>query len=70
MREVWITINDVPKIHQSYPTQEDYSLILPDNEIPILFFLNGIFLCLITRNPTTDKLQHCDKIFITPYIQS
>ena len=66
MREAGLEVNDKPKIHCDDPSIEDHSIYCHDADLRIPLQLHGIFSYFHTRMPTSEELQSCDKMLITP----
>lgn len=66
MRMRGVIVNDVPKIHCKEPTVRDHAICFEDIDLRIQLRLQGIFSVFHHRAPTTDELQQCDKVFMTP----
>ena len=66
LREAGVIINDVPKIHVQDPTENDHAIVFPDESLRIPLQLNGIFSYFHTRMPTSQEIDECTKIIITP----
>ena len=69
MREIGGTLNDTPKIHCTDPTSKDHCIKFSDSELKIPLHINSTFFFFNKRRPTSDELQSCEKIFITPDLQ-
>ena len=61
-----MVVKDTSKIHCTIPTVEDHSISFEDIGLRIQLQLKGIFSIFHHRVPTSDKLQGCDKVFLTP----
>ena len=66
MRMRGVIVNDIPKIHCKEPTVRDHAICFEDIDLRIQLRLQGIFSVFHHRAPTTDELQQCDKVFMTP----
>ena len=66
LREAGVIINNVPKIHVQDPTENDHAIVFPDESLRIPLQLNGIFSYFHTRMPTSQEIDECTKIIITP----
>ena len=66
LREAGVIINDVPKIHVQDPTENDHAIVFPDESLRIPLQLNGIFSYFHSRMPTSQEIDECTKIIITP----
>ena len=66
MREAGIIVNDTPKIHVPNPDSSDHSISFPMSNLDIPLQLMGTFSYFSSRNPTSDEIHSCDKIFLTP----
>ncbi len=64
MREVDLTVNDVPKNQVEEPNVDDHSIILPENDfkIPLLFL--GVFSYFSISKPTTEVLNETEEIYM------
>ena len=62
LREVGLTISEVPKIHCDEPIVEDRSIYDDVTKIWIPLKLDGIFLYFQTLAFTLDEMQRCDVI--------
>ena len=66
MRIRGVIVNDVPKIHCKDPTVRDHAICFEGIDLRIQLHLQGIFSVFHHRAPTSDELQQCDKVFMTP----
>jgi hypothetical protein len=66
MRMGGVVVNNTPKIHCIEPSTEDHCLSFKDSELRIPMQIMGMFLFFHCRMPVADKLESCDKIFLTP----
>jgi hypothetical protein len=66
MRAGGVIINDIPKIHCEYPTDNDHCISFRNHDLHIRLRLIGTFSYFNHHVPTIDELQGCDKLFITP----
>jgi len=66
LREAGVLMNDVPKIHVKDPTENDHAIVFPDDNLQIPLQLHSIFSFFHTRMPTTQEIDQCTKIIITP----
>ena len=53
----------------NYPTPNNHCIAFFESELHIPLHINGTFSFFYTRNPTTDRIQSREKIFITIYHQ-
>ena len=65
MRMRGIIVKDTPKIHCVASTVEDHSISFEDGDLRIQLQLKGVFSFFHHRVPTSDKLQGCNKVFLT-----
>ena len=66
MRESGITVNEKPKIHVLNPESSDHSITFPSSNLSIPLQLWGAFSYFASKTPTSDEIEACDKIFMTP----
>ena len=66
MRVGGVIGKDTPKIHCKTPTLEDHLISFVDIDLRIKLQLKGIFSIFHHRVSTSDELQGCDKVFLTP----
>ena len=67
MREVGITVNEVPKIQVTDPTQDDHAILFPETGFRIPLSLWGVFSYFPTSKPTrADLVDPTDVYLITP----
>ena len=66
MRESGSSVNKTPKIYCTDPTSKDHYITFADSDLKIPLHINGTFYFFHKRRRTTDELQSCEKIFITP----
>ena len=66
MREAGLTVNEVPKIHVQNPDSSDHAITFPSSNLSIPLQLWGTFSYFSSRTPTSDEIDSCDKIFMTP----
>ena len=71
LREAGITINDVPKIHISSPTEELHSIMFQETNFQIPLSLYGTFSYFPTSKPSIKDLEEPDDIYVlTPTISN
>ena len=66
LREEGVEVNETPKIHVKNITVEHHSIYLRDINLRIPLPLWGVFLYFPSRKPTSDELEACDKVILTP----
>jgi hypothetical protein len=66
MRAGGVIVNDIPKIHCKNPSSSDHSISFHNSPLCIPLKLSGTFSYFNHRVPTSEELQGCDKLFITP----
>ena len=66
MHESGATVNDTPNIHCTDPNLNDHCINFSESELKIPLYINGKIYFFYKRRPTSDKLQLCEKIYITP----
>ena len=66
LREAGIIVNDTAKIHLKDPGKHDHAIVCPNDDLLIPLSLNGIFSFFHTRLPTTEEVQTCPVICMTP----
>ena len=64
LREAGITINEVPKIHVSSPTEEHHSIMFQEANFRIPLSLCGTFSYLPTNKPITQDLEEPDDVYV------
>ena len=69
LREAGITINEVPKIHVTSPTEEHHAIIFQETNFRIPLSLHGTFSYFPTSKPTIQELEEPDNAYVlTPKI--
>ena len=67
LREAGITINEVPKIHVSSPTEENHSIMFHETNFRIPLSVYGTFSYFSTSKPSTKDLEEPDDVYaLTP----
>ena len=66
MCESGAKVNYTPKIYCTDPTLKYHCIIFANSELNIPLHINGTFSFFRTSRPTSDEIQSCEKIFITP----
>ena len=66
LREAGLEVKDTPKIHVNDPAANDHSLAFHEHELRIPLQLWGVFLFFHSRCPTSEEVQHNDRLFLTP----
>ncbi len=66
MRAGGVTVNDVPRIHCTNPSDDDHCIIFPESDFRIPLHLDGTFSYFNSRLPIAEELHFADKFFITP----
>ena len=64
LREMGVTMNDVPKIHKEDPTVDDHVLMFMETGLRIPLSLWGIFSYFPTSKPTHDDLLNPTEVYI------
>ena len=64
LREAVITINEVPKIHVSSPTEENHSVMFQETNFRIALSLYGTFSYFPTSKPSTKDLEEPDDVYV------
>ena len=64
LREMGVTVNDVPKIHKEDPTVDDHSITFVEMGFRIPLSLWGIFSYFPTSKPTHDDLLNPNEVYI------
>ena len=64
LREMGVTVNDVPKIHKEDPTVDDHAITFVEMEFRISLSLWGIFSYFPTSKPTHDDLLNPNEVYI------
>ena len=64
LREMGVTVNDVPKIHKKDPTVNDHMITFMEMGFRIPLSLWGIFSCFPTSKPTHDNLLNPTEVYI------
>ena len=69
LKEAGITINEVPKIHESSPTEEHHAIIFQETNFQIPLSLNGTFSYFPTSKPSIKDLEEPENVYVlTPTI--
>ena len=64
LREMGVTVNDVPKIHKEDPTVDDHAITFVETGFRIPLSLWGIFSYFPTSKPTHDDLLNPNEVYI------
>ena len=64
LREAGITINEVPKIHVSSPTEEHHSIMFEETNFQISLPLYGTFSYFPTTKPSTKDLEEPGDVYV------
>ena len=64
LREMGVTVNDVPKIHKDDPTVDDHAITSAETGFRIPLSLWGIFSYFPTSKPTHDDLLNPNEVYI------
>ena len=64
LREMGVTVNDVPKIHKEDPTVDDHAITFVEMGFQIPLSLWGIFSYFPTSKPTYDDLLDPNEVYI------
>ena len=64
LREMGVTVNDVPKIHTEDPTVDDHAITFVETGFRIPLSLRGIFSYFPTSKPTHDDLLNPNEVYI------
>ena len=64
VREMGVTVNDVPKIHKEDPTVDDHMITFMETGFRIPLSLWGIFSYFPTSKPTHDDLLNPTEVYI------
>ena len=64
LREMGVTVNDVPKIHKEDPTVDDHVITFVEMGFRIPLSLWGIFSYFPTSKPTHDNLLNPNEVYI------
>ena len=64
LREMGVTVNDVPKIHKEDPTVEDHAITFAETGFRIPLSLWGIFSYFPTSKPIQDDLLNPNEVYI------
>ena len=64
LREMGVTMNDVPKIHKEDPTVDDHAITFMETGFRIPLSLWGIFSYFPTSKPTHDDLLNPNEVYI------
>ena len=64
LREMGVTVNDVPKIHKEDPTLDDHAITFVETGFRIPLSLWGMFSYFPTSKPTHDNLLNPNEVYI------
>ena len=64
LREMGVTVNDIPKIHKQDPTVDDHAITFVETGFRIPLSLWGIFSYFPASKPTHDDLLNPNKVYI------
>ena len=64
LREMGVTVNDIPKIHKEDPTVDDHAITFVETGFRIPLSLRGIFSYFPTSKPTHDDLLNPNEVCI------
>ena len=64
LREMGVTVNDVPKIHKEDPIVDDHAITFVETRFRIPLSLRGIFSYFLTSKPTHDNLLNPNEVHI------
>ena len=64
LREMGVTVNDMPKIHKENPTVDDHAITFVETGFWIPLSLWGIFSYFPTSKPTHDDLLNPNEVYI------
>ena len=64
LREMGVTVNDIPKIHKEDPSVDDHTMTFVEMGFRIPLSLWGIFLYFPTSKPTHDDLLNPNEVYI------
>ena len=64
LREIGVTVNDVPKIHKEDPTVDDHAITFAETGFRIPLSLWGILSYFPTSKPTHDDLLNPNEVYI------
>ena len=64
LREAGITINEVPKIHVSSPTEEHHAVIFQETNFRIPLSLHGTFSYFPTSKPSVKELEEPEDVYV------
>ena len=64
LREMGVTVNDVPNIHKEDPTVDDHAITFVETGFRIPLSLWGIFSYFPTSKPTHDDLLNLNEVYI------
>ena len=64
LREMGVTVNDVPKIHKEDPTVDDHAIMFMEMGFRIPLSLCGIFSYFPTSKPTRNDLLNPTEVYI------
>ena len=69
LREAGITINEVPKIHATSPTEEHHAITFQETNFRIPLSLHGTFSYFPTSKPSIQELEEPEDVYVlTPTI--
>ena len=64
LREMGVTVNDIPKIHKEVPTVDDHAITFVETGFRIPLSMWGIFSYFPTSKPTHDDLLNPNEVYI------
>ena len=64
LREMGVTVNDVPRIHKDDPTVDDHTITFEETGFRIPLSLWGIFSYFPRSKPTNDDLLNSNEVYI------
>ena len=64
LREMGVTVNDIPKIHKEDPTVDDHAITFMETGFRIPLLLWGIFSYFPTSKPSHDNLLNPNEVYI------
>ena len=64
LREMGVTVNDIPKIHKEDPTVDPHAIIFAETGFRIPLSLWGIFSYFLISKPTHDDLLNPNEVYI------
>ena len=69
LREAGITINEVPKIHATSPTEEHHAITFQETNFQISLSLHGTFSYFPTSKPSIQELEEPEDVYVlTPTV--